>query len=284
MTCMCASTWSIADGVLKQDDDAVEQMKAAHTQRKFSSTPKIVVMHYTAGSSARSSASWFQNSAARASAHVVIARDGSVIQCVNFERVAWHAGRSTWGSLSGLNSHSIGIEMANWGPLQSAGNGWASYTGARISDPVIAVHRNGNPDGSRSPIGWEPFSDAQMETARAVVRALIEEYGIEEIVGHDDIAPVRKHDPGPAFNMTRFRNDLLDQRAEDDSGYASVNAARGLNLRSGPSTDHAIRMTLANGTKLELIGEDGLWLEVTAIDDDGAPSETGWVHGRYVKL
>ncbi len=282
MTCICDSEWTIARGTLKQDGDAVEQMISPHTSGKFASTPRIVVMHYTAGGSARSSANWFKNRNASASAHVVIGRDGTVIQCVSFEKVAWHAGRSRWGGITGLNRHSIGIELANWGPLKSSGNGWTSHTGARIADPFIGAHRNGNPDGSRRDIGWEAYSEEQMASARGVVQALAEKYGINEIVGHDDIAPVRKHDPGPAFNMTAFRNAILDTRSDDGDAAATVNAESGLNLRSGPSTSHDVVTKLAHDTKIELLGEDGVWLEVTSLKAGGTPDKTGWVHGHYV--
>ena len=291
-----AFDWTIARNVLKQDGDPVEQVISPNSSGKFASTPKIVVMHYTAGGSGRSSANWFRNRLASASAHVVIDRDGTVIQCVPFDKVAWHAGRSRWGSIVGLNRHSIGIELANWGPLQSAGSasrltgrscnsgsGWTSHTGVRVADPFMAAHRNGNPDGSRTAIGWEAYPEAQMESARGVLRALIDKYGIDQIVGHDDIAPVRKHDPGPAFNMTRFRNATLDTRKDDGDAAATVNAASGLNLRAGPGTDYTVITTLANGTKLELLGEAGAWLEVTSLSSAGVPDQTGWVHGHYVK-
>ena len=65
--------------------------------------PEYVVMHYTAGSSAESSIAWLTNPAARASAHVVVARDGCATQLVPFNRCAWHAGSSQWGNRTGLN-------------------------------------------------------------------------------------------------------------------------------------------------------------------------------------
>lgn len=283
MTCKCDSKWTIASGTLKRDGKAVEQIKSPHTSGDFAQAPKIVVMHYTAGSSARSSANWFKNPGSSASAHVVIARDGTVLQCVSFDKVAWHAGKSRWGSIVGLNRHSIGIELANWGPLKSANGGWQSYSGQRIADPVLAVHRNGNPDGSRTPMGWEPYPEAQIDAAKAVVRALVEKYGIEEIVGHDDIAPVRKHDPGPAFDMTRFRNAVLETRGGGADAAATVQAPNGLNLRSGPGTSFAVVKLLADQTRLELLGEDGIWLEVSSLDANDQPVDTGWVHSHYVR-
>jgi len=202
--------WTIDKGLLQWDGRAVEQMPSRNTGGAFAASPRIAVMHFTAGGSARSSAQWFaspQNT--NSSAHVVIERDGSVIQCVKFGMVAWHAGKSSWGKLSGLNHYAIGVELANWGALQAHNGMWLNTAGKPIADPVLAVHCNGNPDGSKQPIGWEPYPEAQFDAAVALVGALREAYGIKEIVGHDDIAPGRKSDPGPAFDMARFRKLVL---------------------------------------------------------------------------
>lgn len=198
--------YSIDGGRLLADGRAVEMIPSPYVSGRFAAPPPILVMHFTYGASARSSAEWFRAAENKgSSAHVVIERDGATLQCVPFDVVAWHAGGSSWKGKTNLNRTSIGIEMANWGYLKRKGDGWASYTGAPIADPVIAVHRNGNPDGSRSPIGWEPYPEAQFAAAVAIARALVAAYGITEIVGHDDIAPDRKWDPGPAFDMARFR-------------------------------------------------------------------------------
>lgn len=276
--------WSISKGILQLDGSSVEQIPSKNSSGKFAKTPKIAVIHFTAGGSARSSAEWFrhpQNS--NSSAHVVIGRDGTVIQCVDFGKVAWHAGKSSWHGISGLNRHSIGIELANWGALRSASGGWVTSTGKAIAEPFMGVHRNGNPDGSRRPIGWEPYPAEQFEAAKGVVGALIEEYGINEIVGHDDISPVRKSDPGPAFNMARFRACMLDARSDEEDNLAVVTASGGLNLRTGPGTHFDVVTTLKNGTKLSLLGVDGVWLQVTSLKANGAPDQTGWVHSHYVK-
>ena len=277
--------WAIKSGVLHKNDSAVEQIKSGNTGGNFAKTPKIVVMHYTAGSSARSSAEWFRNPQNKSSsAHVVIERDGTIIQCVDFRKVAWHAGRSRWRDLVGLNQHSIGIELANFGWLSPAGGQWVTFNGKPIANPFIGRHRNGNPNGSSQPIGWEPFPDEQFEAARGLVEALMAEYGIDEIVGHDDIAPVRKSDPGPAFDMTRFRTCLLDPRREDSDNIGVVTAANGLNLRTGAGTNFAVIVSLKDKTQLQLLGQDGNWLEVTSLDKQGNPDKTGWVHKAYVKL
>lgn len=202
--------YSIAGGRLLADGRAVEMIPSPYVSGRFAAAPTILVMHFTYGASASSSAEWFRSSENKgSSAHVVIERDGATLQCVPFDVVAWHAGTSSWKGKTALNRSAVGIEMANWGYLERKGAGWASYTGVPIADPVIAVHRNGNPDGSRSPIGWEPYPEAQFAAAVAIARALVAAYGITEIVGHDDIAPDRKWDPGPAFDMERFRREVF---------------------------------------------------------------------------
>src|SRR5262245_13438472 len=84
--------------------------------------PEYLVVHFTAGRSAQASVDWLCNPAARASAHVVIGRDGKICQLVPFNLKAWHAGVSAWAGRTGLNSCSIGVELDNAGKLQKVGN------------------------------------------------------------------------------------------------------------------------------------------------------------------
>ncbi|MDZ7894121.1 MAG: N-acetylmuramoyl-L-alanine amidase [Sphingobium sp.] len=274
----------IKSGVLRRNKQAVEQIKSKNVGKSFGSPPKIVIIHFTAGGSARSSANWFASAAnTNSSAHVVIERDGSIIQCVSFEKIAWHAGKSTWGSLSGLNQYSIGIELANWGALKGAGGDWVNGAGQRVTNPFIGVHRNGNPNGSRTPIGWEIYPEAQFDAAVELVAALRASYGVDTILGHDDIAPTRKWDPGPAFDMARFRSRAFGDRRDDGANIVLVNAPNGLNMRAGPGLDFAIIASLKDKAPLEPIGQNGVWLEVSVLDAAGLPKATGWVHSHYVK-
>lgn len=170
-------------------------------------TPEFLIIHYTASGPDSDIARYFSSESAGVSAHLVIRRDGSIKQCVSFDRVAWHAGKSRWVGkdgvhYSGLNTTAIGIELENWGPLQKAKTGWVSWTGANVdgSRVVQARHKFGLPD-----CGWEIFTLAQIETAIAAARAICRAYEIKDIMGHDDIAPGRKSDPGPAWNMEAFK-------------------------------------------------------------------------------
>lgn len=172
--------------------------------------PKFLVLHYTASGPGFDTAAYFARRAARASAHLVIGRDGTLVQCVPFNVRAWHAGQSRWTGVDGvacenLNRYAIGIELENWGPLRRSGPVWLSWNGRRVEGAVIeARHRYGVPSG-----GWETYPEAQIDAAAEAARAICAAYGIAEILGHDDIAPGRKSDPGPAWDMDGFRGRVM---------------------------------------------------------------------------
>lgn len=100
----------------------------------------------------------------KVSSHFFIRRDGSLIQLVSCNQRAWHAGESNWQGRSRCNDFSIGIEL------------------------------EGTDD--------EPFESAQYITLGLLLTALREAYPITDIVGHSDIAPGRKTDPGPCFDWS----------------------------------------------------------------------------------
>lgn len=174
--------------------------------------PRFLVIHYTAGRGLEQTCNWLGNPKAKASAHLVIGRDGEIIQMVKFDERAWHAGKSRWSServdFEGLNRHSIGIELDNQGVLTRDPQGcWRNWWGERVHDREVAVatHKHGGPER-----GWHRFTEAQVLAAYCACEALIDAFpGIEDVLGHDDIAPGRKLDPGPAFPMEPFRSWLF---------------------------------------------------------------------------
>jgi N-acetyl-anhydromuramoyl-L-alanine amidase len=103
----------------------------------------------------------------KVSAHFFIRRDGEIIQFASCNRRAWHAGVSAWKNRPRCNDFSIGIEL----------------------------------EGSDD----DPYTDIQYEKLAELTLAIREAYPIEDIVGHSDIAPVRKTDPGPCFDWVRYR-------------------------------------------------------------------------------
>ncbi len=169
--------------------------------------PQYLVMHYTAGLTLDGAVSWFANPQAKASAHITIGRDGSIVQQVPFNKVAWHAGKSTWGSLIGMNSYAIGIELVNAGKLRKREDGkWVNWADNVVPPPEVTVltHKN-----ESSPAGWHIYAEVQLQTAIDVARALNDQYTFLDIVGHDDISPNRKVDPGPAFPMITFESQVM---------------------------------------------------------------------------
>ncbi|MGC1375230.1 MAG: N-acetylmuramoyl-L-alanine amidase [Anaerolineales bacterium] len=166
----------------------------------------FVVIHFTEGSSFEAAITWLTDPASQVSSHLVIGRNGEVAQLLPFTTIGWHAGVSTWEQYTQLNSYSVGIELDNAGRMKRSGNQWVSAFGKVYPDSevMVAAHK-ANPSVV---CGWHKFTDIQLQTTTEIVAALIRTYGFREIVGHDDIAPKRKWDPGPAFPMDQFRLDV----------------------------------------------------------------------------
>jgi N-acetylmuramoyl-L-alanine amidase len=241
-----------------------------------------LVMHYTAGPSAEQAVNWLTNPQAKASAHLVIGRDGSIAQLVPFDKVAWHAGRSSWQGLEGLNNHSLGIELDNAGPLNHGADGrWYAWFGDIYSDEAVIEATHKHEVKFR---GWHMYTRHQLYIALEVANLLITYYQLEDVVGHDDIAPGRKIDPGPAFPMNSFRSRLFG-RLETNAQEEIYRTVVTLNIRSGPGTQYE---TLAAGplptdTRLQILGSEGLWKQVDVLDEvRGVMDMQGWVHGRFI--
>lgn len=170
---------------------------------------RFLVIHFTSGASAQSSVNFWKTPEAKgASAHLVIDRDGSIIQCRPFNRTCGHAGepgKSKWKGFDGLNSCSIGIELANAGdsanPDATAFKSKRNPGGFKLPAGVIqARHKNGGPLTS-----WEVYPKAQLDALFAVSKALTKRYNLDDLIGHEDCSPGRKNDPGPAFPMQKLR-------------------------------------------------------------------------------
>ena len=128
---------------------------------------KIIVIHYTGMQSERESVSRLCNPKSKVSSHFVINQKGKVYRLVQDEKIAWPAGKSRWGKYRQLNKNSIGIELVNKG------------------------HR----------FGYTNFKKKQLLSLIKICKSLVKKYKIKKkyIVGHSDIAPLRKNDPGEKF-------------------------------------------------------------------------------------
>lgn len=247
------------------------------------SKPKFCVIHYTAGATANGAIRTFKRTTPpRVSAHFVVDHDGSITQMIPCNKIGWHAGKSRWKNIDGLNSHSVGIEIANWGLLTRGQSRWSSWTGAPIPDDrvIVAEHKN-SPGRER---GWEIFDPAQFEACIGITRAIVERYDLEpwDVVGHDDISPLRKVDPGPAFDMDRFRAHVFGREIDTwNTDVFVVRSPSGLNMRTMPSVGGSLIKNLPDGTSVHVIERQGSWWLVAEIVD-GDDDVTGFVHRNWL--
>lgn len=238
-----------------------------------------IVIHYTAGPY-QSSLNTLVNPKVKASAHVLIDRDGSITQLIPFNEIAWHAGESSWGMRNGLNKYSIGIEIVNSGPLTKSGNVYRSWFGAAYnpSDVVEAIHRN-----QSTAKYWHVYTAEQIETVKQLCAELIETYpNINKILGHEEIAPARKTDPGPAFPLDKLREQLLGSDRKNDGSAETPEtgrvAANTLNIRNCPeSNGQLVAQPLPKGTMVSIVDQQNGWYKVRTTVE-------GWVFGKYIDV
>jgi len=126
-----------------------------------------IVLHYTGMTSAESALALLRDPASEVSAHYFVWENGDIAQLVAEDKRAWHAGVSSWGGQTDMNSASIGVEIVNPG------------------------HDGGLP----------PFPVRQIDAVAALCRDIASRRGIrlERVLAHSDIAPSRKRDPGEKF-------------------------------------------------------------------------------------
>jgi N-acetylmuramoyl-L-alanine amidase len=132
----------------------------------------ILVLHYTGMQDAASAIDRLRAPDAKVSSHYVVAEDGQILRLVDESKRAWHAGKSHWRGVDDVNSASVGIEIVNPG------------------------HE----------FGYRPFPDAQIDALLPLVSGIMERHSITRgnVVGHSDIAPARKQDPGELFPWSRL--------------------------------------------------------------------------------
>jgi N-acetylmuramoyl-L-alanine amidase len=138
-------------------------------------SPLYLVFHYTAGKNATSSINWLTNPESKASAHLVLARDGTITQLAPFNVKTWHAGLSHWDGLSGLNSYSIGIEMDNAGPLKKVGDKYQAWFGTLYTEDEVVLAKHKLDDESR---WWHAYTEIQIQKALELAQLLVRHYDL----------------------------------------------------------------------------------------------------------
>jgi len=271
---------TISNAGMVQGTSLKQSMIAQKNATPFGTPPDTIIIHYTAGSSALSSANWLQRGDVKASAHVVIGKEGEIYQIVPFTNIAWHAGESSYGGRRDFNKFSIGIELDNPGFLTRTGNEYVAAFGTKYpaNQVIEAVHRN-----EKSPRFWHIYTEAQLAACEELCQALIATYtSLNQILGHEEISPGRKQDPGPAFPLEKFRNRLLHNDRESDLDEIAPAFTVGtvivdkLNIREGAGADfQKVAMPLPLNKKVTVLGERNGWYRVR-VDVEG------WVSKAFV--
>lgn len=137
-------------------------------ERRDGAKPDIIVLHYTAMPDWQHARDWLCNPKAEVSAHYIISEQGDVVQLVDENKRAWHAGAGSWGAVADVNSRSIGIELNN--------------------------------DGA------SPFAAPLMDALEALLPTMMVRWSIppHRVIAHSDLAPGRKIDPGARFDWARL--------------------------------------------------------------------------------
>jgi N-acetylmuramoyl-L-alanine amidase len=172
--------------------------------------PSILVLHYTGMRTGEEALDRLRDPEAKVSSHYLVEEDGRVFRLVAEERRAWHAGVSYWRGRRNINGDSIGIEIVNPG------------------------HE----------FGYRPFPEAQVAAVTGLIGDIRTRWSIEDrdIVGHSDVAPARKDDPGELFPWKRL--------AEAGHGlWAEAAAAPGAPIGEG-ETGAAVFALQAGFTRL----------------------------------
>jgi N-acetylmuramoyl-L-alanine amidase len=127
----------------------------------------MIVLHYTGMPDCEGAMARLCSPEAKVSAHYCVDEDGTIFRLVDESKRAWHAGKSRWRGITDVNSASVGIEIVNPG------------------------HE----------FGYRNFTDAQMDSLIPLVAEIKDRHGISrgDVVGHSDVAPARKEDPGELF-------------------------------------------------------------------------------------
>lgn len=243
--------------------------------------PDYIVIHYTATDTARSAADWFMNTQVnpdRIAAHVVLNYDGTITQLVPFNRKANHAGTSTWDGVDFFNAHSIGIEIVNPGFVEKLNNGsyrralgidknrntiYKTYPASDSTKIVKADHKHKFWTGKDNH-HWFIYPQAQLTALYKLCRALFETFHLVAAVGHDDISPARKPDPGPAFPWDMFKTTVFG--VTNNTGKIFKVNTTGTNLRASFSTNSPVIKKLPVGYEVGLIETNGQWSKVYLVD------------------
>ena len=155
---------------------------------------KFIIIHYTGMQSEVEAIKRLRNSKSKVSCHYLINRKGKVIRMVDDTYIAWHAGKSRWKNFVNLNKNSLGIELVNKGRQ----------------------------------FGYQNFTNQQIKSLISLCKILKKKFAIkkENFLGHSDIAPLRKSDPGEKFPWKKLNLHGLGKWYKNNSLNLKVNTSK----------------------------------------------------------
>lgn len=249
---------------------------------KYDSTTKVsgqyvpdsIIIHYTAGDSTDVAVKTLKNPAIKASAHIVVGMDGEIVQLAPLNIITWHAGQSEYKGRVGYNKYSIGIEISNPGYLMKQPDGSFHTWYNKKIDPSLIVEAN-HRNKITTVKHWHKYPEVQINRVYEICEAICAAYDIQQILGHEEIAPGRKTDPGPAFPLDALRDKLLNQNNSTfpPAALAVVNAD--MKVLKDAKADSEALWNLTAGTNLKPIKVQGDWLKV-------AFRKEGWVMREFL--
>jgi N-acetylmuramoyl-L-alanine amidase len=179
----------------------IERPSPNHDARADGTPVDMLVLHYTGMRTGEEAIARLCDAAAKVSSHYVVEEDGRVFRLVDENRRAWHAGVSCWRGQRDINARSIGIEIVNPG------------------------HE----------FGYRDFPSAQMAAVAELARAIIARHKIaaRNVVGHSDVAPSRKTDPGERFDWGFLAAHGVGLWPTEGKGALTPDLARAQRLLAG---------------------------------------------------
>jgi N-acetylmuramoyl-L-alanine amidase len=236
--------------------------------------PKFLIIHYTATDSAKSAINTFKDPSNknRPSAHIVLDKDGTITQMVDFNRRANHAGFSKWDGNSLFNNLAIGIEIVNAGFAEKLPDGSFRRNNGTPQKPSIQTWPAGTPamkidhkhifNAGKEMHNWFTYPQPQLDALYKLCKLIVQTCNIKTAIGHDDISAGRKLDPGPAFPWDIFKTNVFGQ-TDNNGKIFKVNKNNNVTeLKKEASAVAPLLKKLKDGYEVGLIKTDGEWSKV----------------------
>jgi N-acetylmuramoyl-L-alanine amidase len=245
--------------------------------------PLFILIHFTTGTSMQSTINWFRSPSSGVSAHLLVGRNGRVVQFVPFNHLAFHCGTSTWEGVTNLNRCAIGIEVDNAGYLKTTQKGFMRKNKVIPGDQV--QKKKHWKESFERP--WQIFPEDQVQIVLEIVRALKAKYpSIQEILGHDMVNLKNRVDPGPFYPLGELREAILGSPQQAIKHYRTTQSCpiyENIDNRI-PNPDHPQFGLLPPSTiRVKEVHERWSLIIVKSNNQGKFTNKIGWVLSNSIK-